>query len=336
LIKSPLRYPGGKSKAIEQIIKYIPANFQEYREPFVGGGSLFIYLKQIEPNLNIWINDLNSELFYFWQHCRDHLCALATSIQKIKDESESGRELFHSLTHLNVEQLSDFDRAVRFFILNRITFSGTVESGGYSEQSYQRRFTNSSIDRVLKMREILADIKITNLDYQALLSPSDTEVFIFLDPPYYSATKSRLYGKNGTLHTEFDHHRLAENLKSCPHQWLITYDDSPQIRELFDFAQIYPWELQYGMNNYQQGRAAKGKELFICNYDPELDQAFNRVSRTTKKYPTFLARDESNWIDGCVSRDINRWRNRSCLLKQCCSNLIVELLFKFSTIACEC
>ena len=68
MIKSPLRYPGGKSRAIPQIIKYLPANFSEYREPFVGGGSFFIYLKQNYPKLNIWINDLNQNLFLFWKY----------------------------------------------------------------------------------------------------------------------------------------------------------------------------------------------------------------------------------------------------------------------------
>jgi DNA adenine methylase len=58
LIKSPLRYPGGKSKAIVQIINYLPEHFTEYREPFVVG-SLFVYLKQQKPKLECWINDLN-------------------------------------------------------------------------------------------------------------------------------------------------------------------------------------------------------------------------------------------------------------------------------------
>lgn len=67
MIKSPLRYPGGKSKAIDQIAEYIPNNFSEYREPFVGGGSVFIYLKQKFPHIKFWINDLNRELFLFWK-----------------------------------------------------------------------------------------------------------------------------------------------------------------------------------------------------------------------------------------------------------------------------
>jgi len=55
-------------------------------------------------------------------------------------------------------------------------------------------------------------------------------------------------------------------MKACEHSWLITYDDSPEIRKNFRFANVYEWELQYGMNNYKQGKAEKGKELFICNY----------------------------------------------------------------------
>jgi DNA adenine methylase len=55
-------------------------------------------------------------------------------------------------------------------------------------------------------------------------------------------------------------------MRRCSHQWLITYDDSPEIRELFDFAKITPWNLQYGMNNYKQTSAAAGQEIMIQNY----------------------------------------------------------------------
>ena len=55
-------------------------------------------------------------------------------------------------------------------------------------------------------------------------------------------------------------------MKKCQHKWLITYDDSPVIRELFGFAEIQEWTLQYGMNNYRKATAARGKELFIKNY----------------------------------------------------------------------
>ncbi len=271
MLKSPLRYPGGKSKAINQIVEYLPESFSEFREPFVGGGSVFIYLRQKFPDLKIWINDLNSELFLFWNIAQSDLAQLIKEIRHIKVKYTDGKLLFVELTKVDVNNLSDLERAVRFFVLNRITFSGTVESGGFSQEAFHKRFTDSSIERLEKLESILSkNVKITNLDYSHLLKPEGENPFLFLDPPYFSATKSKLYGKDGDLHTSFEHQRFAELLQQCHHHWLITYDNSSQIRENFQWANISEWELQYGMNNYKQSGAAKGKELFITNYEVKL------------------------------------------------------------------
>ena len=267
-IKSPLRYPGGKSRAIKSIAECLPEKFSEFREPFVGGGSVFIYLKQQFPNLKISINDLNPELFLFWHLAKSDLSKLVSEVRQVKENSQDGKLLFAELAHVNVNTLSNLERAVRFFVLNRITFSGTIESGGFSLESFHKRFTDSSIDRLEKLENILTqDIKVTNLDYSHLINEPGKEVFIFLDPPYVKAEKSKLYGKKGDLHTGFDHQIFASNLKQCPHNWLITYDDCPEIRENFKWANVIEWELQYGMNNYKQKKAEKGKELFISNYE---------------------------------------------------------------------
>jgi len=266
MIKSPLRYPGGKSRAIQQMKSLLPKEFDEYREPFVGGGSFFIYLKQVYPKLKIWINDLNPELYYFWKYAQIDSEKLAKEVLKFKIERTDGQELFKELLNINTETITEIERAVRFFVLNRITFSGVVESGGYSQLAFIGRFTESSIERVAKLGKLLEGIKITYLDYREVLSSGGNDVFTFLDPPYFKATKSKLYGKNGILHTGFNHNEFASEMKKCSHSWLITYDDSLEIRKNFEFANIYDWELQYGMNNYKQGKANKGNELFISNY----------------------------------------------------------------------
>jgi len=266
MIKSPLRYPGGKSRAVQRIKFLLPKEFTEYREPFVGGGSFFIYLRQAYPKLKIWINDLNPELYFFWKYAQINSEILAKEVLRIKHARVDGQELFDELVNTNSESLSGFERAVRFFILNRITFSGVVEAGGYSQLAFVERFTESSIERVAKLGSILEGIKITNLDYHKLLSDEGRGIFSFLDPPYFKATKSKLYGKNGILHTEFNHDEFAREMRKCNHTWLITYDDCTEIRKNFEFANIYNWELQYGMNNYKQGKAEKGSELFISNY----------------------------------------------------------------------
>jgi DNA adenine methylase len=269
-LKSPLRYPGGKSRAVQRMKYLLPADFDEYREPFVGGGSFFIYLKQIKPDLKIWINDLNPELYFFWKYAQIDPRQMVRELMILKKQRQDGQELFDELLNINVSSLTEFERAVRFFVLNRITFSGVVESGGYSQLAFETRFTDSSIDRVDRLGPLLEGIKITQHDYRQLLRDGDKSVFTFLDPPYFKATKSRLYGKNGVLHTSFNHEEFAQEMKKCKHSWLITYDNSPEIRKNFSYANIYEWELQYGMNNYKQGKAEKGSELFITNYDPPL------------------------------------------------------------------
>jgi len=263
-IRSPLRYPGGKTRAIKTIVPLIP-DFFEYREPFVGGGSVFAHIKQTYNGDIHWINDLNFDLYLFWKYARDKNNKLVEEVRRIKEEWKDGRALFEHYKG-NWDKFSKFDRAVRFFLLNRITFSGTIDSGGYSKQSFKRRFTDSSIDRLARLEELLNNTKITNLDYEDVVTAPGKDVFIFLDPPYYSTTSSRLYGKNGDLHVGFDHERFANVMKDCNHKWLITYDDCKKIRELFNFAEIVPWSLQYGMNNYGQNSAGKGRELFIANY----------------------------------------------------------------------
>lgn len=272
LVKSPLRYPGGKSKAIPQILLYTPTQFCEYREPFVGGGSVFLHFKQKFPSIKFWINDLNYDVFCFWKQAQTQLIDLVKSVQEFKVRPEQGKEIFKALATVDLKSLTDFERAVRFFVLNRITFSGTADCGGFSQKAFESRFTQSSIDRLLALEGLLDQVEITNFDYSEILQKPSDQPFIFLDPPYLGATNSRLYGKRGDLHLCFDHQQFALHLQTCPYPWLITYDNCSQIIENFQFAYLYEWELQYGMNNYRQKQAAKGKELMITNYQVPCQQ----------------------------------------------------------------
>ena len=265
MIKSPLRYPGGKSRAVKIIAPLIP-EFDEYREPFVGGGSVFVYLKQKYPNKTFWINDLYTNLFHFWKQTQGSPDELIDQVCNWRNEFNNGKELHRYLLD-NIESFDELRKGAAFFVFNRITFSGTTESGGFSNAAFEKRFTTSSIDRLKLLASILHDTTITNYDYQEVVEKKGENVFIFLDPPYYSATKSALYGKNGNMHTSFDHERFADVLKKSNHKWLITYDNCEYIKELFSFANIEEWNLTYGMRNVNKNGSQVGKELFISNYE---------------------------------------------------------------------
>ncbi|MDR3049467.1 MAG: DNA adenine methylase [Elusimicrobiota bacterium] len=264
MIKSPLRYPGGKSRAVKLISSLIP-DFEEYREPFLGGGSLFVYLKQIFPNKSFWVNDLCNELYLFWHFVQKDLGGLIKQIVQWKKDFLQGKNLYDFL-NANMQNFSDLEKAAAFFIYNRITFSGTTLSGGFSNGAFEGRFTQSSIERLKLLKRIVKNVQITNDDYEQLLKQGGQDVFIFLDPPYFSAAKSALYGKNGKLHKTFDHERFARAMRECNHKWLITYDDSEYIKSLFSFANIFTWNITYGMRNVLDTSNQNGKELFISNY----------------------------------------------------------------------
>ena len=265
MIRSPLRYPGGKSRVVERIAALVPP-FDEFREPFVGGGSVFVYLRQKFPGKKFWINDIYRELAVFWGQNQINAAEVVEQVTRWKAEFSDGKRL-HKFLRENKENFGEIETAAAFFVFNRITFSGTTEAGGFSLQAFERRFTDSSIKRLKAIPAILQDVKITNSDYEELLATGGENVFLFLDPPYFSAVNSALYGKNGNLHKSFDHERFAKNLKNCPHKWLLTYDDSPFIRELFSFANITDWNLTYGMRNVTSDSNQKARELFISNYE---------------------------------------------------------------------
>ncbi len=273
MIKSPLRYPGGKSRAVELINTLVP-DFNEFREPFLGGGSIFINLKQHYPNKRFWINDIYYDLYQFWQITQNQIDDLIEQIYFWRNKYTEGKELHRFLID-NKSKFNDIEIASAFFIFNRITFSGTTESGGFSNQAYHGRFTESSIERIKQLAKVLPNTEITNFDYQDVVEKEGDNVFLFLDPPYFSATKSALYGKNGNLHKQFDHKRFAEIMKTCKHKWLITYDDSDYIKELFDFAEISPYKLMYGMRNQTKNSNQNGKEIFISNF--LISKSFNKI-----------------------------------------------------------
>ncbi len=269
MIKSPLRYPGGKLRGVQFLAACTPP-YKAFREVFFGGGSMSFYCIQQRQAANYEASDLNYELYCFWSQLRDNGEALIREIQEIYNRhklAHDGKFLFNTLVERRTSNLTELERATDFFVLNRITFSGVVDSGGYSQGSFEGRFTQSSIDRLLQTIPVIGPIQFYCEDFSFLVNKPGENVFIFLDPPYYSATKSKLYGKRGILHTSFNHLALFDTLKNCPHQWLITYDNSEYIKDLYKEFYQCEWQLQYGMTTRRNTAFATGNELLIANYD---------------------------------------------------------------------
>ena len=283
-LRSPLRYPGGKQKSIPFLSSVIHSynntyGITEYREPFLGGGSILLYAVSNQLGQQFWGNDANSLLMDFWKQVQADADALCAEVEDFHGQmpyngprhkdpkwTRFRNQLLKRLDKLPDDQLHN---ATRFFVLNRSTSSGVTESGGLTPLAYCERFTLSSIERLRKLSGQLEDnISFTCGDYTHLLRHPGENVFIFLDPPYLAAEGSRLYGKQGDLHKGFDHEALAAELEKCDHKWLMTIDNSPRIQELYGgWAWLHPWSKVYGMTNVKGSKSKIGAELLVANFD---------------------------------------------------------------------
>ena len=145
-MKTPLRYPGGKSRALKKLFKYIPDlhEYEEFREPFLGGGSVSLEVTKRYPNLRIIVNDLYKPLFIFWQQLQDHGDKLSEELRQVKttyNNQDKARFLFDiSKLHLHSGwegSLSDFEIAVNFYIVNKCSYSGLKENSTFSPCAFK-------------------------------------------------------------------------------------------------------------------------------------------------------------------------------------------------------
>lgn len=272
--KTPLRYPGGKSRACVKMDQYIPdlRDFKEYREPFLGGGSVAIYITKKYPNLNVWVNDLYEPLVNFWKTLQDDGHALYKRLQELKSknpEPVSAKQLFlDAKEKLNDDSTSNLSRAVSFYIVNKCSFSGLTESSSFSKQASVSNFSMRGIDKLPGYTELIGNWKITNGRYQELLT-DDKSTFTYLDPPY--EIDSNLYGKRGNMHKGFDHDVFATICDRFVGPQLISYNSSQLIKDRFKEYQAGEFDLTYTMRSvgeYMREQKDR-KELLLYNYGIE-------------------------------------------------------------------
>ena len=275
-LKTPLRYPGGKSKAIKTLTPWFPQIVSEYREPFIGGGSIAIQITKLYPNIPVWINDLYVPLYNFWVQLRDRGEELSERVREEKQRTldagekdkvtEKAKELFNKYKE-EIDTYDDFEKAVAFFIMNKCSYSGLTENSTFSQTASNSNFSLVGADKLAEFSELIKDWKITNIDYSEVMKAhGSSDTFLFLDPPY--DIKDFLYGKNREMHKSFDHDRFADDVYNCIHKFMITYNVNDRLLELYKNYNLKEWELRYSMAH----RGDKGTreniktELLVTNY----------------------------------------------------------------------
>jgi len=273
--KTMLRYPGGKSRAITKMDPYFPdlREYTEFREPFLGGGSVAIHISKKYPHLKIWVNDLYEPLVNFWMNLQMFGVELKDQLLNYKsthNDPTSARELFNnSKSLINETNSSSIDRAVAFYIVNKCSFSGLTESSSFSSQASVSNFSVRGIEKLPGYSEIISNWHINGYSYEHLLNNDIHDgVFMYLDPPY--DIKDNLYGKKGSMHKGFDHDKFAEDCDASGIDMMVSYNSDQLVKDRFKALQwtAAEFDLTYTMRSvgeYMRDQKTR-KELLLCNY----------------------------------------------------------------------
>ena len=256
----PFRYPGGKFYAMNILQPFWESvEHKEYREPFAGGAT--VYFNKPRANVN-WLNDLDSELIECYRVMQNPQTRerLAEDFKTEVASKERWKEVFNS------KAITSYEIARKYYYLNRTSFSGKLVSPAWGYRPKRSLPPERWFERILPCGEALENVKLTNLDFEKVICAEGDKVLLYVDPPYYLPPKNKHYRCGFDPE---DHVRLAELLKNTQHKFFLTYDDCPEIRELYSWANIYNVNFIYRVDNSatRNGSRKLGFELIITNYE---------------------------------------------------------------------
>ena len=261
---SPLRYPGGKTRAVKHILPHIPPGCEELCAPFLGGGSVEIAYARANPECKVYGYDSYTPIVWFWQALLTDPVRLAKEANKLRKSDDAFKlnktavkglvgEDFLRLREELAEDLKmnafSFENAAKVYAINRSSFSGATFSGGYSKRAAYARFTDSSIERVKEFN--VPNLSVGMADFKISMA-QHPNAFLYCDPPYKrDKKKDVLYGTQGSTHKGFDHEGLYSILKDRQ-GWVLSYNKCDWVLTTYADFDIVEAEWAYGMTNVQK------------------------------------------------------------------------------------
>lgn len=228
-----IRWAGGKNWLQKTIDKYLPKTFNNYHEPFLGGGSIFLHL---QPEKESFLSDINDELVNAYIQIRDNLQAVWQELKKHKNTSKYYYDIRNN--HLPTK---DAKGAARFIYLNRTSFNGIyrVNLNGiynvpYGHKHYMSLF---ELDRFRKLSQKLKACHLTAKDFSKSLDNINKGDLVYLDPPYTVSHNTNSFIKyNEGLFQWKNQLKLAEFIKQVIQKdayYILSNAKHPKVKNLF-------------------------------------------------------------------------------------------------------
>ena len=256
-VKPIAPYLGGKSKLAKQLVAKIESTpHKSYAEPFVGMGGVF--LRRTQRANAEFINDYNNDVANLFRIAQRHQQAFINAILF----TVNSRWYYQILAKTPPETLTDIDRAVRFYYLQRLGFGGKVagRSYGVAKERPSRFSPRRIMGDIDALAERLSSVTIESLDFGDFITRYDHKNMLFyLDPPYWNCEND--YGKDMFAKADFE--RLATTLRGIKGKFILSINDTPEIRKIFAGFKMEQITVAYTISKNNGHRAG---ELIISNY----------------------------------------------------------------------
>jgi DNA adenine methylase len=251
-LNSFISWIGGKNYLKRTIAHHIPENIQSYIEVF-GGAAWVLFYKDQWAEKEIY-NDFNGDLANLFRCVKYH----GQELQRELSWVLNAREFFDAFKEqLHAPGLTDIQRAARFYYIIKLSYGSNIRSF-----AAKRRDILSMYEYLRQIEKRLSTVIIENKDFADLIQTYDAEGTVFyLDPPYYGA--ERYYQVE---FTEEDHHRLLHYLKELKGKFLLSYNDSDVIREMYREFPIESVSRQHNLVSRYKEADKVFRELLIRNY----------------------------------------------------------------------
>lgn len=252
--KPAISWPGGKTRLLESLLPQIPKH-NLYVEAF--GGGLALLLAKPRSRMEV-ANDINQELIGFYRCVKYHCDELLRELEHMPNS----RADFEA--YIAQPGLTEIQRSARWYVRNTISFGGMgshfgtgKKSGGASHGSRATR-----LEKIAELNKRLDKTCIENLPWEVLIDRYDSpDTFFFFDPPYFDSG-----GKAYDGWSKDDFFKFCERLQTMEGQWLLSYQDSPVVREAFVGHKITSIDRANGIGN--RGAQATGRrylEVIVKN-----------------------------------------------------------------------
>jgi DNA adenine methylase len=265
---TPLRYPGGKGKLapfVRLLFEHNDLVDGDYAEPYAGGAGVALALLIQEVASHIHINDLSEPIFAFWHSVINETEALCRRIQDTAVTVEEWNR--QKAIQRKSKEVGLLDLGFSLFFLNRTNRSGILNGGiigGKSQAGPWRidaRYNKKElIRRIEKIARYRNRINLYNLDAVKFINTVAPEMpkksLIYLDPPYYTKGKDLYHHYYG----HHDHVEIAAVVSKIQQRWIVSYDNVPEIAELYASYRSQAYGLTYSAAKYYQG----SEVMFFC------------------------------------------------------------------------